>query len=419
MIDSDEGSKRSPIASDSSFHPLTSQFLERAERERRKSLGQYFTPRALRDRLLDRVRFFDGMRILDPAAGTGEFLASCRELCPTAQLHGFEIDPELARIARQVCPDAVIEIGDALVQPARSEFDLVVGNPPYFQFQPTRELRQQFAPVISGRPNIFAMFFQLGLAHLKPGGQLAFVVPPSMNNGAYFESLRRYVLRHARIEHLEVIEDPFLFAEAQTAVQCIVLEKGAQGEKHVVRIGVPRFDLCGDDTRTPLFAADPTELSREAAGRDTLDALGFVARTGTIVWNQHRSALREQAAADTVPLIWAHNVGIDGLDLTPRQKKPSFVVTNRFQVGPAIVVNRITGLVGSGRLRAALIPEGMRFAGENHVNVIVAKPGASPSVTYPELLALLRAPEVRDRMRRITGNTQLSATELTHMLPLG
>lgn len=419
MNDSDEGSKRSSISSDCAFHPLTAQYLERAERERRKNLGQYFTPRVLRDRLLDHVRFFKGMRILDPAAGTGEFLAACRERCPTAELRGLEIDPELAGLARAVCPTASIEICDALTREAKPEFDLVVGNPPYFQFQPTRELRQRFAPVISGRPNIFAMFFQLGLAHLKPGGLLAFVVPPSMNNGAYFESLRRYVLRNARIQHLEVIEDSFLFAEAQTAVQCIVLEKGAHGDEHVVRIGVPRFDLFGEDARIPLFAADPTELTREAAGRDTLDDLGFVARTGTIVWNQHRSALREQADADTVPLIWAHNVGVDGLDLTPRPKKPPFVVTNRFQVGPAIVVNRITGVVGSGRLRAALIPEGIRFAGENHVNVIVAKPGASPAIEYPELLTLLRAPEVRDRMRRITGNTQLSATELTHMLPLG
>jgi len=87
-------------------------------------------------------------------------------------------------------------------------------------------------------------------------------------------------------------------------------------------------------------------------------------------------------------------------------------------VGPAIVVNRITGSVGSGSLRCALIPEGMEYVAENHVNVIIPRQGADQLATLDEVLNALRSPNINERVRLLTGNTQISATELTHWIPL-
>jgi hypothetical protein len=87
-------------------------------------------------------------------------------------------------------------------------------------------------------------------------------------------------------------------------------------------------------------------------------------------------------------------------------------------VGPAIVVNRITGSVGSGSLRCAMIPNGMDFVGENHVNVIVPQPEREQLVDWDLLLSALRKPEINERIRLLTGNTQVSATELTNWIPL-
>ena len=86
--------------------------------------------------------------------------------------------------------------------------------------------------------------------------------------------------------------------------------------------------------------------------------------------------------------------------------------------GPAIIVNRIVGSVGEGVLRSALIPKGVKFVGENHTNVIIARKGVSPLVSWLELLEMLQNPTLAERVRLVTGNTQISTSELNHLLPL-
>ena len=60
----------------------------------------------------------------------------------------------------------------------------------------------------------------------------------------------------------------------------------------------------------------------------------------------------------------------------------------------------------------------MGFVAENHVNVIRPRAGARLQMDWQELLEALSADGVAARVRQLTGNTQLSAKELTHLLPL-
>jgi hypothetical protein len=95
-------------------------------------------------------------------------------------------------------------------------------------------------------------------------------------------------------------------------------------------------------------------------------------------------------------------------------KRPQYIVNVAPLTGPAIVVNRIVGSVGSGELRVGYIEEGRQFVGENHVNVILPTNGAQ--IPCERLLSLLSSPEIGDQIRLITGNTQVSATELNYMV---
>jgi adenine-specific DNA-methyltransferase len=291
-------------------------------------------------------------------------------------------------------------------------FDLVIGNPPYFQFRAPREVRTYFAQVISGRPNIFALFFQAGMEALSKGGRLAYVVPPSMNNGAYFEALREYIVNQSVVDHLEVLDGNGLFEDANTAVQLIVMKTGETGNRHV-------FERRADSGfRRTIFSQHPERLAAEFESRRTLSDLGYEAVTGTIVWNQNRERLRLEPDEGTVPLLWAHNIVGEALQLGSTRKRPQYVEVERRLTGPAIIVNRIVGAVGAGELRCALVPEGMEFVGENHVNVIRVRHGAESRVAWGALLGAMRRPEVASRLRLLTGNTQISATELTYLLPL-
>ncbi|MGH3442874.1 MAG: HsdM family class I SAM-dependent methyltransferase [Nitriliruptorales bacterium] len=390
-------------------------YLERRPLAERKRLGQFLTPRPLRERLLDAVPLASGAAVLDPGVGTGEFLLSVRERQPTARLVGWDVDPEILAVAREVVPDAELSCRSALDADEEGAFDVVVGNPPYFQLKLEPAARRRFGSVISGRPNIFSLFLHVGLRALRPGGHLAFVVPPSMNNGAYFQALRDFLTEQATIGFLEVHEDARQFPGAQTAVQLLVLRKGPGSQRHV-------FDLQAT-TRGPLrrtvLSEDPDELVRAFRGAATLWDLGYEAVTGTVVWNENRERLRRDPMPDAVPLVWASNIADGALVLDDgRTSRPQYVVASDPLSGPAIVVNRVVGAVGAASLRCALVEDGMRFVGENHVNLVVRRPDAEPAVGWKELLGLLRAPSVLPHVRRLTGNTQLSARELTHAVPL-
>lgn len=394
------------------FRDGTMGWLESSDLSRRKKFGQYMTPRAVRERLLDQLRLFEGMRVLDPGVGTGEFLADTAERV-SARLHGWDVDKALLSIAREQVPGVTLEQRSALEAVPSNQFDLVIGNPPYFQFKPAPALRSRFASVISGRPNIFSFFFQAGLGQLSPGGQLAYVVPPSMNNGAYFESLREYILEQSSIEYLEILEGSDLFDGANTSVQLIVLQKGSESDDFTY---TRRCETSG--FRRTVFSPDPKPLESAFEDRRSLWQLGYEAVTGSVIWNQNRERLRDHSGEGRVPLIWAHNL-VDGkLVLNESHKRPQYVAGIEPISGPALLVNRIVGSVGHGGLRTALIADGMPFLAENHINVIRARPDAEILVSLEDLKRGLDASSTRELIRLLTGNTQVSATELNHLLPL-
>lgn len=378
---------------------------------KRKALGQFMTRDVIRQRLLDLMSLESGMRVLDPGVGTGEFLLDCARREPSLELTGWDVDEDIAQVARAQVPGATIEVRSALDPYEGHLFDVVIGNPPYFQVKLDKDARQHFAAVISGRPNIFSLFFAVAFSVVRPGGLVGYVVPTSMNAGSYFDALREHIIDRSEIIALESVDDHFAFADAQAPVQLIVMRVGAKSDRFIFRRQIRGKEKA-------IFNARPDLLAAEFVDRPTLADLGFKATTGPIVWNQQKEALRREEEPEAVRLLWARDIKNDGsLKEAGQLKSPSFVITDRKLVGPAIVVNRIVGAVGSGALRAALVPVGEEFTAENHVNVITAEDEA-PNVSYEKLLSALLSPEISNRIRLLTGNTQISATELTHLLPL-
>ena len=372
------------------------------------------TPMQVREQLLDYCDLRPGMRVLDPGVGTGEFLLSVKERQPMAELHGWDVDSSVLSVARRGLPEAHLALRSALNLYSGESFDLVIGNPPYFQFKASQELRSRFSQVISGRVNIFALFFQVGLEALRQGGQLAYVVPPSMNTGVYFERLRAYLVQNADVEYLKILENSSMFEGARTPVQLIVLRAGARNRRR--HVFTAKNSVNGFE-RT-IFTEALLELEQASKCGRTLFELGYGAVTGSIVWNQHKSALRQTLGSSAVPLIWAHNI-TDGLSLNGSGRRPQYIEARQPPLeGPAIVTNRVVGPVGAAKFKCALVPEGMKFFGENHVNVIRPHGEFTPLLDWGELLESLRNPKTVQAVQMFTGNTQISATELTHLVPL-
>ena len=402
------------------FSEATIKYMKETDMGYRKSLGQYFTPKSIRDLLLNKLpNTIKKPRVLDPACGTGEFLITAKKYFNNPKLEGWDIDKKIVDIAKELIPTADIKTDDALLNEECDKYDFVVGNPPYYEFSPSETLRHKFSNIINGRVNIFSLFIYQGIKLLKEGGHLAYVVPPSMNNGAYFSKLRKFIVENSNIEYLQIVKDPKLFHGAQQSIMLLILKKGEN-----------KGDYLFEKNGILIFSENINYLKRAFKGKATLHDLNFEVKTGRLVWNQNKNLLTHNPEG-AIPLIWAHNITIGGLKIPMTKKdKPQFVRTNNFNVGPAIVTNRITGTVKSARLKSAIIPSGMKFIAENHVNVIFPPPQKSQikidlannpfknNLTIWDVAKQLSSRGKLNFISNITGNTQISKTELEKLFPI-
>ncbi|MCK4473692.1 transcriptional repressor LexA [Candidatus Parcubacteria bacterium] len=402
------------------FTEATIKYMRETDIGHRKSLGQYFTPKSIRKILLNKLpNTVKNPRVLDPACGTGEFLITAKEYFKNPRLEAWDIDKKLVDIAKELIPTANIKTTNTLFNKEYGKYDFVIGNPPYYEFTLSKTLRQKFGDIINGRVNIFSLFIHQGINLLKKGGYLAYVVPPSMNNGAYFSKVRKFIVENSNIEYLQVIKDPKLFHGAQQSIMLLILKKGKN-----------KGDYLFKKNGILIFSENTNYLKNAFKGKVTLHDLNFEVKTGRLVWNQNRDILTHNPKG-AISLIWAHNITLDGLKIPiTRKDKPQYVRTNNFNVGPAIVTNRITGTVKSARLKSAIIPSGMKFIAENHVNVIFPPDKKSQikmdfaynplknNLTVWDVAKQLSSKEKLNFVSNITGNTQISKTELGKLFPI-
>lgn len=400
------------------FHEITIRYMEETPIKYRKSNGQYFTPRSVREKIISKLPSRKQQpKVLDPACGTGEFLISAQKYFKNPKLYGWDIEKKLIDIARELVPTADLKVADSLKKETGEKFDFVIGNPPYYEFKPDKLTKNKYREVINGRPNIFSFFIKLGIDLLKEGGYLAYVVPPSMNNGAYFANLRNYIVKNSNIEFLSVSNGSKLFHGALQTTMLLVLKKGKNKKDYI-------FKKNG----IQIFTERPDYLKNAFKGKTTLSDLGFRVKTGRLIWNQNKKLLVNNSK-EGIRLIWAQNITSKGLKIPIKNKKPQYVRIISADTGPAIVVNRITGTVGDGKLKAAIIPKGMKFIGENHVNVIfppsedkqlgfLLSTKKNKKISLQRIANQLRSEKKLEVIQHITGNTQISKTELEKLFPI-
>lgn len=401
------------------FEKITIKYLEETDINYRKSKGQYFTPKPIRTELLSHLPNKIKPKVLDPACGTGEFLISAKEYFKNPKLEGWDIDSNLIKISKKLVPFAEFKIADTLKEKINNCYDFVIGNPPYYEFSPDKETKEKFKDIINGRTNIFSLFIKVGLDLLKDGGYLAYVLPPSMNNGAYFAKLRKYIVDNSNIEYLKILDDTSLFHSALQLTMLLVLKKGRNKGNYIFK-----------ENGIQIFSENADYLRKSFEGKTFLHNLGFTVKTGRLVWNQNKELLTNDPKG-SVPLIWAHNITSQGLKIPMvEHKKLQYVRIRNYDIGPAIVVNRITGAAKSAKLKAAIVPKDMKFIAENHCNVIFPprkkeqseldfiKNKERDTLSLKNIVDQLKSSEKLRVMQNITGNTQISKTELEKLFPL-
>ena len=154
------------------FAQLSDALTPKEYEDARKSvLDSFFTSPAIIDGIYEALDMFgfNGGNLLEPSCGVGNFLGKIpSEMAEHTNIYGVEIDSISGRIAKQLYPDADIQItGFESTHFQNGSFDAAVGNVPFGDLN--------FPDKQYGTTKLHDFFFAQTLDKVKEGGIVAFV----------------------------------------------------------------------------------------------------------------------------------------------------------------------------------------------------------------------------------------------------
>ncbi len=390
---------------------------------REKVLGQFFTPPDLAAWMVEVAASFLAQReaALDPACGEGVFL---RPMAAQGfrRVVGVDVDEGILQAIRSSSDMGSFELwaGDALEMLDRLEgqFDLVATNPPFSAkfgrvADPWRLAR--FALGYGRRSEaIEALFLELAVRALRPGGMLAIVLPEGLCGSLPHRRARRWLAAHAT--PLAVLQlsraffparccvliarrgaadpaAPVLLAEAETGADLARIAEDLRSGGGLRR---PVAEVI-EDMRPACYL--PTPLRPTAFPLRPLKDLLIEMRSGRAEYGERR-----RFAPAGLPFLSAKTVTPFGVD--PR-RDGRFVAPGgpmdhpqaRTQVGDLLFVRVGVGCIG--RAAPVLEPDEAGIA-DDYLYILRLRPELQP-----EFLALLAQTRwfraELARMRRGTG----------------
>ena len=406
--------------------------------------------------------------VLDAGAGqgalSGAFIKAWSEKMDLRMplfLTAYEVDPGMQECLRPFlrrCASDVQRQGgklEATIQPCdfiqavASPFEFgnpgtythAILNPPYKKIASDSPHRKWLRDLGIETVNLYSGFVAAALQLLKPGGQLVAIVPRSFCNGPYYRPFREMLLRNASIERIHLFESRTAAFKADGVLQENVIVKLVRGGRQgPVGISVGRDDSCGDcETQFVPFhavvhAGDAEKFIRIPPAADAVAAtlpfahdlakLGLQVSTGPVVDFRLREFLLDQAAGNSVPLVYPCHF-VDGKMRWPlgSVKKKCAILdvpeTRRwlYPAGCYVVTRRLSSKEEPRRIVASVvardaIPGYGRVGFENHLNVFhTAKNGLEEDLARG-LCAYLNSTPVDRYFRAFNGHTQVNATDL-------
>ena len=466
-------------------------YLSFAKYNHRKNGGHYQTPASIARFMADCSSYSEPyMRVLDPGSGTGILSAAvCEAACgggTVKSLHvdAYETDPLLAGLTRLVLTfshswlgqrgvaltfdvrhgDFVLEYAATLEavskanghegnDGSRTEYGLVISNPPYFKIGKDDARAIAWASVVHGQPNIYALFMAISAELLSESGKLVYIVPRSFASGPYFRRFREVFFRRVVPASIHLFESRKEVFKNQTVLQETLVFTGRRrrdGDAAAESQVLVSHSKAADDlaSRRHLLvgmnavldpASENRELSIPVCKQDlelvqavrtwpsTLRSLGLEISTGPVVPFRATSFLMPDANGPSrVPLLWMQHVRPMRTEWpSTGASKPQWVeVTSesmKLLVKDAtyVLLRRFSAKEEKRRLVAAPLIRGALNANvvglENHLNYIRGVSRELDEELAYGLSALLNSTFLDRYFRISNGNTQVSATELRAM----
>jgi adenine-specific DNA-methyltransferase len=180
--------------------------------DRRKKLGQFFTPNSIANIMTDWIASINPKNIIDPAIGTGVFLRSVNaQLSSEYNFDSFDIDPLIASFIPKDIPTARyrVRIQDFLTAKIDKNYDAAIMNPPYLRHHDMlydidihSYISSLIKKPISKLANSYMLFVIRACHLLKVGGRGAFIIPTEWSNANFGKALKEYLIDTGLLRHI-------------------------------------------------------------------------------------------------------------------------------------------------------------------------------------------------------------------------
>lgn len=442
----------------------TNAFITSVPKSQRKKFGQFFTT-AKTARFMASLFCIDlnkqELFLLDAGAGTGILSAALLDyifqlgFTGDVNLTCYETDTVVLPILKQNLELAKEKYGinysirtdnyitsqyfgeGTLIDEDSNKYDYIIGNPPYMKLSKDAPEALSMPDVCHGSPNLYFLFWAMGIYNLKPEQELVYIIPRSWTSGAYFKKFRSYLFAHCVITDIHLFESRDKVFGGDAVLQETIIIKVKKTTTHPATIKITSSSTSDfDDMRSfnaPYDTVIPAnqfvylitdEQDAEVLERinrlsNTLPDFKMKMQTGIIVDFRTREVLRDAMEDGAFPLLYSQHikngrvvwpVGIDGEFI--KTSHTAYLQEN----SDLLIVKRFTSKEEKRRLQCGIYlkqrySQFQYISTQNKVNFVKCD---SPCITYG-LYVLLNSSLYDSYYRILNGSTQVNSTEINQM----
>ena len=212
---------------------------------------------------------FKGGNILEPSCGVGNFFGLLPESMAKSKLYGVELDGLTGRIAKQLYPNAHIDIkGYESANFQKNSFDVAIGNVPFGNYKVNDPAYNKLGF------SIHNFFFAKAIDQVRPGGILAFVTSRYTMDSKSTQA-REYISQRAELlGAIRLPENAFLAnAGTEVVTDILFLQKREQPTTHIQKwvyteenkdgFAVNSYFIDHPEMVLGRFTAESTQYERE------------------------------------------------------------------------------------------------------------------------------------------------------------
>ena len=401
------------------FTPLSTQITSRFTQPEKKDGGIFFTPPSIIKNMIERIKSIPNLDIrdvLEPSCGSCEIIHYLNQGFANIHITGIEKN---TRIFEQIQPtftdisNVSLLHRDFLQWDIMNEhkFDLIIGNPPYFVVKKD-QVDESFYHLIDGRPNIFVLFIIHSLQKLKDNGILAFVLPYNFTNCIYYSKIRNYIYENfAILDIIDCMDDSFLDTKQETFI--FILQKKPDKSDNI------RFTLYINNDFIFNVPSKIELIHQLYAHSVSIYSLGFDVTVGTVVWNQYKDILTDDATKTR--LIYSGDIKTNSLE-TVKYKDPAklnYIMKDGI-TGLTLVINRGYGK-GKYTFSYCLIDMDTPYLIENNLIAIRFRGTLSKELMLEQYQIVIDSFCHENTAKFVDtyfGNNAINTTELKYVLPI-